>query len=151
MSLIFPSIKTLRCLSYLVKPNGQKEKYRPRKASNSCTVFFLVCNIRFCRAFDCKTRLTHTNFNRRNVRCANGGVCILHRVCIPATKLRLDVAGDNMYYLGFLYTLSSLAVAITISEAEQILANFGVAISSTILGIAARVAFQSNAYRPSRY
>ncbi len=62
-------------------------------------------------------------------------------VFIPATKLRLDVAGDNMYYLGFLYTLSSLAVAITISEAEQILANFGVAISSTILGIAARVAF----------
>jgi hypothetical protein len=60
---------------------------------------------------------------------------------VPATKLRLDVAGDNMYYLGFLYTLSSLAVAITISEAEQILANFGVAISSTIFGIAARVAF----------
>jgi len=63
-------------------------------------------------------------------------------VFVPATKLRLDVAGDNMYYLGFLYTLSSLAVAITINEAEQILANFGVAISSTIIGIAARVAFQ---------
>jgi len=62
-------------------------------------------------------------------------------VFVPAMKLRLDVAGDNMYYLGFLYTLSSLAVAITISEAEQILANFGVAISSTIIGIAARVAF----------
>ena len=62
-------------------------------------------------------------------------------VFVPATKLRLDVAGDNMYYLGFLYTLSSLAVAITISEAEQILANFGVAIASTIFGIAARVAF----------
>jgi len=62
-------------------------------------------------------------------------------VFVPATKLRLDVAGDNMYYLGFLYTLSSLAFAITISEAEQILANFGVAIASTIFGIAARVAF----------
>ena len=62
-------------------------------------------------------------------------------IFVPATKLRLDVAGDNMYYLGFLYTLSSLAVAITVSEAEQVLGNFGVAITSTILGIAARVAF----------
>jgi hypothetical protein len=62
-------------------------------------------------------------------------------IFVPATKLRLDVAGDNMYYLGFLYTLSSLAVAITVSEADQVLGNFGVAITSTILGIAARVAF----------
>tara|TARA_B100000780_G_scaffold84274_1_gene57654 strand:+ start:2872 stop:4077 length:1206 start_codon:yes stop_codon:yes gene_type:complete len=60
---------------------------------------------------------------------------------VPATKLRLDIAADNMYYLGFLYTLTSLAVAITISDPEKILGNFGVAITSTILGIAARVAF----------
>ena len=70
-------------------------------------------------------------------------------VFVPATKLRLDVAGDNMYYLGFLYTLSSLAVAISISEAEQILANFGVAISSTIIGIAARVAFNQMRVDPN--
>ena len=60
---------------------------------------------------------------------------------VPATRLRLDIAADNMYYLGFLYTLSSLAVAITVSDPDQVLANFGVAITSTILGIAARVAF----------
>ena len=72
--------------------------------------------------------------------------CIVY---VPATKLRLDVAGDNMYYLGFLYTLSSLAVAISISEAEQILANFGVAISSTIIGIAARVAFNQMRVDPN--
>ena len=70
-------------------------------------------------------------------------------VFVPATKLRLDVAGDNMYYLGFLYTLSSLAVAIGFSKPEQILANFGVAISSTIIGIAARVAFNQMRVDPN--
>ena len=58
---------------------------------------------------------------------------------VPATRLRLDTAADNMYYLGFLYTLTSLAVALTIDDTDQILANFGVAISSTLIGIAARV------------
>ena len=59
---------------------------------------------------------------------------------VPATRLRLDVAADNMYYLGFLYTLSSLAVAIYVDEASKVLANFGVAITCTIIGIAFRVA-----------
>jgi hypothetical protein len=58
---------------------------------------------------------------------------------VPATRLRMDVAADNMYYLGFLYTLSSLAVALTVDNTDEILANFGVAISSTLIGIAARV------------
>lgn len=59
---------------------------------------------------------------------------------VPATRLRMDVAADNMYYLGFLYTLSSLAVALTQTNiAEDILSNFGVAIASTLIGIAARV------------
>lgn len=58
---------------------------------------------------------------------------------VPATRLRLDTAADNMYYLGFLYTLTSLAVALTVDDTDQILANFGVAISSTLIGIAARV------------
>ena len=58
---------------------------------------------------------------------------------IPATKLRLDIAADNLYYLGFLYTLSSLAIALTIDDVEKILSNFGVAIASTLIGIAARV------------
>jgi len=59
---------------------------------------------------------------------------------VPATRLRLDVAADNMYYLGFLYTLSSLAVAIYLEELSKVLANFGVAITCTIIGIAFRVA-----------
>jgi len=58
---------------------------------------------------------------------------------IPATKLRTDVAADNVYYLGFLYTLTSLAVALSFDDPDTILANFGVAIVSTLIGIAARV------------
>ena len=59
---------------------------------------------------------------------------------VPATKLRTDIAADNVYYLGFLYTLTSLAVAIAVENPEEtILQNFGVAIVSTLIGIAARV------------
>lgn len=58
---------------------------------------------------------------------------------VPATKLRTDVAADNVYYLGFLYTLTSLAIALTVDEPDAILSNFGVAIVSTLIGIAARV------------
>ena len=58
---------------------------------------------------------------------------------VPATTLRLDNAGDNLYYLGFLYTLSSLAVAIYVDEADKVLSNFAVAITCTIIGIIFRV------------
>jgi hypothetical protein len=60
-------------------------------------------------------------------------------------RLRDDQAGDNLYYLGFLYTLTSLGVSLwnfsTSGGAETIVTNFGVAVSSTILGVALRVIF----------
>jgi hypothetical protein len=31
---------------------------------------------------------------------------------VPRTRLRLDQAGDNLYYLGFTYTLCSLALTL---------------------------------------
>jgi hypothetical protein len=59
--------------------------------------------------------------------------------------LRDDQAGDNLYYLGFLYTLTSLGVSLwqfsTSGGAEAVVTNFGVAVSSTILGMALRVMF----------
>jgi hypothetical protein len=62
----------------------------------------------------------------------------------PRYRLRPDQAGDNLYYLGFLYTLVSLSVALyffTDAEAalDQIISNFGIALATTILGIALRV------------
>jgi hypothetical protein len=60
-------------------------------------------------------------------------------------RLRDDQAGDNLYYLGFLYTLTSLGVSLwqfsTSGGAEVVVTNFGVAVSSTILGVALRVIF----------
>ena len=60
-------------------------------------------------------------------------------------RLRDDQAGDNLYYLGFLYTLTSLGVSLwqfsSSDSGDKIVTNFGIAISSTIIGIALRVLF----------
>jgi hypothetical protein len=61
--------------------------------------------------------------------------------------IREDMIGDNAYYLGFLYTLSSLAYALWRFQINQggdpadIIGSFGVALWSTIVGIALRVFF----------
>lgn len=65
-------------------------------------------------------------------------------IVVERFRLRLDQAGDNMYYLGFIYTLSSLAVALYqfqagVKASHYIASNFGVALASTIVGVAARV------------
>jgi hypothetical protein len=60
-------------------------------------------------------------------------------------RLRDDQSGDNLYYMGFLFTLTSLAVSLyqfsTTGSAEQIVQNFGIAIGSTIAGITLRIFF----------
>lgn len=69
--------------------------------------------------------------------------------CVLAYRSKLffiteDKIGDNAYYLGFLYTLSSLSYALYIFSTQQndpkyIISSFGVALWSTIIGIACRV------------
>lgn len=60
-------------------------------------------------------------------------------------RLRDDQSGDNLYYMGFLFTLTSLAVSLyqfdAAKSAEQIVQNFGIAIASTITGITLRIMF----------
>ena len=60
-------------------------------------------------------------------------------------RLRDDQSGDNLYYMGFLFTLTSLAVSLyqfsSAGSAEQIVQNFGIAIGSTIAGITLRIFF----------
>jgi ElaB/YqjD/DUF883 family membrane-anchored ribosome-binding protein len=60
-------------------------------------------------------------------------------------RLRDDQSGDNLYYMGFLFTLTSLAVSLfqfsSDGKAEQIVQNFGIAIASTIAGITLRIFF----------
>ena len=64
---------------------------------------------------------------------------------VRSLRLRDDQTGDNLYYMGFIFTLTSLAVALYQFEPntgfDQVVRNFGVAISSTIAGIALRVLF----------
>lgn len=60
-------------------------------------------------------------------------------------RLRDDQSGDNLYYMGFLFTLTSLGVSLyqfsATNAAEEIVQNFGIAIASTIAGIGLRVIF----------
>src|SRR6202023_3370213 len=60
-------------------------------------------------------------------------------------RLRDDQSGDNLYYMGFLFTLTSLAISLyqfsITNSVEHIVQNFGIAIASTIAGIALRIFF----------
>ena len=68
----------------------------------------------------------------------------------------LNLVGDNLYYLGLLYTLVSLAASLyeftpkaeDIESITPIITNFGIAIFSTILGVAFRVYFSLNQTDP---
>lgn len=63
-------------------------------------------------------------------------------------KLRSDQAGDNCYYLGLIYTLTSLAYAIFTFDpnktATTIVQGFGIALASTIAGLVLRVFFNQS-------
>jgi hypothetical protein len=61
-------------------------------------------------------------------------------------RIRSDKAGDNIYYMGFLFTLASLGISLSQSTqdsfaTENIISNFGVALITTIFGVAGRVTF----------
>lgn len=79
-----------------------------------------------------------------------GAIIIVYAVLahiIPTIQLESDQVGDNAYYLGFVLTLTSLSF--TLYELGQhggdadfiayVIAGFGVALSSTIVGVAVRV------------
>ena len=66
-----------------------------------------------------------------------------------------QIAGDNLYYLGLLFTLFSLIMALLqlfvldtqedVNErANELIGNFGIALFSTVAGILARILFQSS-------
>lgn len=59
-------------------------------------------------------------------------------------RIRMDKAGDNCYYLGLTFTLASLSAVLVridfdVAVASAIVAGFGIALGSTILGIIARL------------
>jgi hypothetical protein len=72
------------------------------------------------------------------------GLYVCTVTLLPRTRLRYDQAGDNLYYLGFTYTLVSLAVTLyrfhaTEGFVDYIVSNFGIALVTTMIGVVARV------------
>lgn len=67
-------------------------------------------------------------------------------------SIRDDQTGDNCYYLGFLYTLTSLGMSLyqfsDTGTGEEIVRNFGIAVGSTIAGVALRVLFHQMRHDP---
>jgi hypothetical protein len=64
----------------------------------------------------------------------------------PRYRIRSDRAGDSLYYLGFLYTMVSLAYSLyefkqSDANTADIVTNFGIALATTILGLALRVMY----------
>lgn len=78
-------------------------------------------------------------------------LCAYAGITYATTPLRLEpeAIGDNCYYLGFLFTLTSLSVTlyfvVEAGEADraqlipEVISGFGVALSSTIMGVFLRV------------
>lgn len=74
----------------------------------------------------------------------------------PGFRLREDRIADNLYYLGFLYTLTSLAYSLYLFSQDQasttaIISNFGIALVTTIVGLALRVLFSQLREDPIEY
>jgi methyl-accepting chemotaxis protein len=64
---------------------------------------------------------------------------------LSGLRVRNEQTGDNLYYMGFVYTLVSLGISLYkfTGEAsiEDIVKNFGIAIISTVTGILLRILF----------
>ena len=82
-------------------------------------------------------------------------------ICMIAYAIRLsysdsldtDIAGENLYYLGFLYTLTSLGLSlyqfVDLGGTQAIISNFGIALITTIVGVLFRVMFHQIREDPS--
>jgi hypothetical protein len=77
------------------------------------------------------------------------GVMIVYAFFIFSSKrsrFHADTIGDNFYYLGFLFTLASLSYALYSfskhdGDVYEIISNFGIALTTTIFGLALRIVF----------
>lgn len=64
---------------------------------------------------------------------------------LGAFRFQDEQAGDNLYYMGFLFTLTSLGVALyrfdAVASIDGIVRDFGLAVVTTIFGIALRILY----------
>jgi len=72
-------------------------------------------------------------------------IYFLTSITLAGFRLHNEQAGDNLYYMGFLFTLSSLGVSLYLfageTSIETIVRNFGIAVTSTIAGVTLRILF----------
>jgi methyl-accepting chemotaxis protein len=73
------------------------------------------------------------------------GIYFFVSLAVAGFRLHNEQAGDNLYYMGFLFTLSSLGVSLYLfageTSIETIVRNFGIAVTSTIAGVTLRILF----------
>lgn len=73
------------------------------------------------------------------------GVYFLLSAVLAGFRLHDEQAGDNLYYMGFLFTLTSLGVSLYRFSAEAsidtIVRDFGLAVATTICGIGLRILY----------
>ncbi len=110
----------------------------------NATIFFLFVLIGVVYIVSAKVR----GINPFEVTFGPVLIMLIYSVLIGAARLlrlRDDQSGDNLYYMGFLFTLTSLGVSLYQFDADEgaeiIVQNFGVAVASTIAGVALRVFF----------
>ena len=93
----------------------------------------------------------HFSVDATFVSVAAVAIMVLYAIIVNARgtgKLRSDQAGDNCYYLGLIFTLTSLAYAIFTFDpddtATTIVQGFGVALATTVVGLVLRVFFNQS-------
>lgn len=59
----------------------------------------------------------------------------------PKYRLREDMAGDNLYYLGFIFTVISLGVALYKfkSNPDEIIGDLGIGLATTVVGLVLKI------------
>lgn len=73
-----------------------------------------------------------------------GSYFVLNMTNLAGLRLRYDQLGDNLYYLGFIYTLGTLTYTLYVFQVDvsnifEIISSFGIALTSTILGVVGRI------------
>ena len=90
------------------------------------------------------------DFNGGYVACAAVALMVIYGLAafqFRKVKMRPDRLGDNFYYLGFIFTLASLSAALLqiqihkSASIDDLLGSFGIALFTTIVGVAGRVLF----------
>ncbi len=83
------------------------------------------------------------------------GVMVLFAVLVHRTAVSSDSKGDSLYYLGLLFTFVALVAALVAFDWESgttgttpIIRNFGIALLTTIVGLAGRVWYAMSADTP---